>query len=338
LTIYASRRPGTAGIGVGVFKSTDGGVTWRLYTDGLPGGTTNAVAFDPTDPDVVYAGYHSQDPQTYKSTDGGRHWTAYCMGVPGPMLFSDLVVDPTHPSTLYASNLGPGGVLKSTNAGRKWRVSNAGLPGGFVWDLALDPLDSRHLVTADEGVYESTDGAATWHRIGLANLFTFSVAFDPTDPTTIWAGTGGDQFGSGGLYKTTDGGANWRRVLQLRSVDQDIADIEVDPSNPSTVYVGVSSFPGAILKSVDGGRTWLRVGSHILTTPVHDLAVVPAEPSTIWTGTGDGAYVSFDAGLTWTPWSDGLRSEDVDAIVVDRTGSLVYAANSGGGVARLDVP
>jgi hypothetical protein len=336
--VYASQRTGTAGVNVGVFKSLDAGATWKQYTTGMPGGTTTAVAFDPTNPEVVYGGFYAQDPTIYISIDGARRWLPFHMGVPGPVLFSGLVVDPSHPSTLYATNDGPGGLLKSTDAGRTWVVSNDGLGGGFLWALAMDPASPSHLVVGGADVYESTDGGASWTSIGNLGGAVNAVAIHPTNPLVIYAGTFGDQFNGGALYKTIDGGMSWRRLFRIPGSYRAVTDIEVDPSNPGNVYVGIDSTDplGSIMKSTDAGKNWLQVEVDSVAGTLHDLAIVPADPSTIWAGTDNGAYVSQDGGLHWTQWSPGLRSDHVLAIAVNDSGSLVYAANGGAGVARLD--
>jgi photosystem II stability/assembly factor-like uncharacterized protein len=340
VTVYASQRTGTAGVNVGVFKSADGGATWRLYTDGMPGGIVDAVTFDPTDPDVVYAGYHAQHPQIYKSFDGGLHWTPYRMGVPGPVLFTGLVIDPIRPETLYASNDGPGGLLKSTNAGRSWFLSNAGLGGEFLWALAMDPSNPSHLVAGGAVVYESNDGARGWESIGDVGYAVNAVAIHPTDSQVIFAGTWGSEFESGALFKTTDGGHIWRELFRLPDNYQAITSIAIDPTDPGNVYVGVDSTGTAapLMKSDDSGKHWMQLDVALAVSEVNGLAIVPADPSTLWAGTDDGAFVSHDAGVTWTPWSDGLRSARVEAIVMDETGALIYAANGAGGIARLDFP
>jgi photosystem II stability/assembly factor-like uncharacterized protein len=337
-TLWASMVQGTAGANLGVFKSTDAGATWRQHTEGLSGGTVDAVAFDPTDPDVVYAGFLSQDPRIYKSIDGGLHWTAYRTGTPGPVIYEDLVVDPSRPSIVYAATFF--GVFKSTTGGRSFQETGLNDP---VEDLAMDPTDPSHLVAASGGVWESTDGAKTWHKTSLPELFVASVAFDPTDPQVLYAGIGGNQFDPGGLYRSNDGGNTWRSILWLNQDDTTVRDIEIHPSDSRTVYLGVGvspgqQGPGLVLKSTDGGQSWTRARTDFPAW-VNDLAIVPAQPSTLYAATYGGAYRSTDAGVHWTPWNDGLASGYVSSIVVTESGSRVYAAvASGGGVYRLDVP
>jgi photosystem II stability/assembly factor-like uncharacterized protein len=340
-TIYTSRKAGLAGENLGVFKSTDAGVTWKQYLEGMTGGVVDAVAFDPTNPDIVYAGFQSQDPRIYKSVDGGLHWVPYRMGIPGPVIFTDLAIDPAHPNTLYATSQGPGGLLKSTNAGRSWRVSNVGLPGGSPWDVAIDPTDSSHLIVADEGVYESSDSGATWHVLGDRDLFVSSVTFDPNDPEIIYAGIGGNDFEGGGLHKTTDGGSTWRSILHLRQDETVPWDIEIDPADSTRVYLALSAqYPvdGLVLTSNDGGTTWIQAGANFPGW-VWDVAVLAGDhTSWVFAATNAGVYRSADLGMHWSPFNDGLVSGFVNAIVLTENGSRAYTAVGGGGVARMNSP
>jgi photosystem II stability/assembly factor-like uncharacterized protein len=331
-TIYASHGPGTAGEGVGVYKSTDGADSWRRFTLGLAGSGVETVTIDPTDPDVVHTQPDSQDPYTAISTDGGRHWTLRRMGVSGPQIFVDLVVDPTRPSVLYGASEGPGGVLKSTNGGRRWHIANDGLPGGFAFDLALDPADPARLAVATGGIYLSSDGAESWGLIGLDGEPTHSVALHPTDPLTIYAGTAAVS-NPGEVFRTTDGGATWELLHRFRNETQVAQVILLDPVDPDIVYVGTWN-PGGVLRSTDGGDTWDQLP---LDSWVWDLVLDPTDHSTVYAGTDWGVFVSHDFGDHWEPMSEGLFRTLVRQLAIDPSATRLYAAVAGGGVFRFDL-
>ena len=140
-TLYAGAR--NDGI---VFKSTDGGASWRFR--GLSGRTVGAVAIDPVTPSTVYAGTNFG---VAKSTNGGGNWTT---GDPS-IAAGSLAIDPLTPSTLYA---GTGrGVFRSTDGGGSWTEVNSGLSNTVVASLVIDPLTSSTL-------YAGTDGSGVFVR------------------------------------------------------------------------------------------------------------------------------------------------------------------------------
>jgi hypothetical protein len=125
----------------GIFKSIDAGNSWSPINTGLPGTsggfpplpTVQALAVNPTNPSILYAGTFSDG--VFKSTDGGGNWNAINVGLKATSV-SALVIDPTNPSILYAGTFDRG-VFKSTNGGDSW--SPTGLIGANVFTLALDP-------------------------------------------------------------------------------------------------------------------------------------------------------------------------------------------------------
>src|SRR5207244_682758 len=159
----------------------------------------DSVAVDPLDPNTVYAAVDDAfSAALYKSTDGGLTWS--------PTGFADsghVVVDPVDPSVLYIAGA-HSAVYKSTDAGVTWRLANNGLTGGAAtWSPASTGLLDRSLASMAVsssgvlagaeygGLYRSTDGGATWtfSSSGIVNTDVLSVAVDPSDPSTVYAGT-----------------------------------------------------------------------------------------------------------------------------------------------------
>jgi photosystem II stability/assembly factor-like uncharacterized protein len=179
-----------------VFKSIDGGLSWAMPGNlpyGFRGFYVSALAVAPTNADVVYvaqtvAGF-SSGPDTgkiFKSTDGGGQWQEVPIPVPAPVAIGSLAIDPATPSIVYAAygsyNADKGGVLKSIDAGETWIAAQTGLPDTiFINALAIDPsAPARIYAATDQGVFRSTDGAATWTPInsGLTNLHVSSLSID----------------------------------------------------------------------------------------------------------------------------------------------------------------
>ena len=144
-TLYA----GTLG---GVFKSTDGGVSWRAVNSGLTSFFVTDLVIDPLTPTTLYAGTLAGG--VFKSTDGGGNWSAVNVGLTKTYVRA-LAIDPLTPTTLYAGRSG-GHVFKSTNGGGSWSALNSDPAHRSIVLLAIDPLTSDTLYSATEQkVYKS---------------------------------------------------------------------------------------------------------------------------------------------------------------------------------------
>ncbi|HEY4113732.1 MAG TPA: hypothetical protein VGM17_06670 [Rhizomicrobium sp.] len=223
----------------------------------------------------------------------------------------------------------PARVDPSWYAGLHWRFIGP-FRGGRVLTVTGVPGDSRHFWfgAVDGGVWATNDGGRTWSAIfdSQPEGSIGAVAVVPSDPSTIYVGTGeadmrSDIAHGNGLYKTTDGGEHWS-FLGLADTRQ-IGRILVNPTNPNTVFVtalGHAYGPNAergVFRSTDGGAHWTRVLFKDENTGAIDLAFKPGDPNTIfaalwqtrrppWSvyppsnGPGSGLYVSHDGGDHWT--------------------------------------
>ena len=171
---------------------------------GLPGTFVRAFAIDPHTPTTVYAG--GQTRGVFKSTDGGRTWVVMNLGQEGDTVAA-LAIDPQTPTTVYAG--GSRGITKSTDAGLTCTAVDTST-GSSVEALAIDPSVPRRFTPVAPGraYSRSSDGGQSWRavNVGLANKFVWTLAIDPRQPRTVYAGT------SAGAFKTTDGGGRWGRV------------------------------------------------------------------------------------------------------------------------------
>ncbi|HKJ93120.1 MAG TPA: YCF48-related protein, partial [Longimicrobiales bacterium] len=262
--------------GDGVFRSDDGGKTWKAA--GLADThTTMALAVDPRNTDVVYAasmghvfvpGAHRG---VFKTTDGGKTWQKVLFVNDSTGAVS-LSMDPKNPDVLYAA---------TWQAYRKhFRLSSGG---------------------AGSGIYKTTDGGAHWTNISGAKglpqetLGKIGVAVAPSSPNVVYAVI---QAKDGGVFRSDDSGQTWTPVnddWKLRQRAFYYMAITVNPQNPNTVYMPQVD---AVYASRDGGRTFKRV--HTPHGDNHIIWVNPNDTTILLEGNDGGATVSTDGGRTWS--------------------------------------
>ncbi|OGD25756.1 MAG: hypothetical protein A2Y56_14450 [Candidatus Aminicenantes bacterium RBG_13_63_10] len=310
----------------GVWKTTDGGLTWKPIFDGAGLPSIGDIALEPGNPEVLYVGTGEANPRNsvsfgdgvYKSTDGGATWTH--LGLEDTRAISRVVVNPRQPHIVLVGALGhvygpnkDRGVFLSQDGGKTWdKVLYTDERHG-VADLDID-LQNPNIVFAalwrferkpwtfwsgDEegGLWKSTDAGRTWKKVtrGLPRLVgRIGVKVSPSNPRVVYAMTESPE---GTLYRSDDGGESFRCV----SKDPEIVsrgfyytDLRVDPSDENRVYA-VSS---RLMVSIDGGRTFSRISAstHV---DYHALWIDPLNPSRMWQGQDGGLGLSTDRGRTW---------------------------------------
>ncbi len=262
--------------GTGVYKSTDGGHTWKLA--GLADARHIArIVVDPIDHDVVYVAAlgHLFGPNkergVYKTTDGGITWSNVLF-VDEDTGATDLVMDPANDKVLYAATYqrrrsswgfnggGAGSAIhKSTDAGRTWTKLTRGIPS--------DPLG----------------------RIGL-DIFR-------KNPNILYARI--EHRTESGIYRTDDAGATWRKVSSQNPRPMYFSQIRIDPADANRIYV----LGTWLLISDDAGRTFREVTT--LHPDHHALWIDPANPDHVLTGHDGGVGMSYDRGEHWD-WLDNM--------------------------------
>lgn len=262
--------------GDGVYRTTDGGQTWRHL--GLE--ETQAVArirIHPTNPDIVYVAalghpYGANEERgVFRSTDGGNTWekVLYVSDQAGAV---DLIINPTNPDILYAS---------TWQVYRKaWKMWGGG-PDCKLWK-SLDGGDTWVDLTENPGMPEGPIG-----KIG--------VTVSPANPDRVWAVVEANE---GGVFRSDDGGWTWQRTNGERKLRQRAfyySRIYADPWNEDIVYC----LNTRMYKSYDGGVTF----DEIIRTPHgdnHDLWIDPNNPQRMINSNDGGGNVSMNGGKTWT--------------------------------------
>jgi photosystem II stability/assembly factor-like uncharacterized protein len=312
---------GKGDVGAGVFKSVDGGDSWRSMNAGLTDARVSALALDPRRPGTAYAGIDGRG--VFKRIDG--RWRPADSGLTSAGVHA-FAVDPENPSTVYAG--ADGGVFKSTNAAARWYKLKGPLSGIGVSALAVDPQTPRivYAIASEDGVFRSNDAGATWQR--LAGGFgtdsdTGALALNPTNPDTLY-------LGGVGLFKSNDSGTTWRSAGLTGSI---VYELALDPKEPATIYAGTD---GGLFKSTDGGAHWRSLGDALDGIRVETLAIDRQHRNTLYAGTDREVLKSADGGQTWRRF-DHLPLRSFDALAVDSRAGLLYAGAWGGGIFELSL-
>ncbi len=331
LTVYIGAASG------GVWKSVNGGTTFKPVFDKQPVQSIGAITIDPKNPKVIWVGAGeawtrnstSIGDGIYKSVDGGDNWTN--VGLKESERIAKILIDPTNTNTVYACV-----------PGKLWSDSD------------------------ERGVYKTTDGGNTWTKIlkgANASTGCSMISMDRGNPKTIYAGmwdfrrkgwtfrSGGDgpnAFSGSGLFKSSDGGSSWtelddRNARGLPSKPWGRLAVTVAPSKPSVVYVFIEAEvpKNGLYRSDDAGRTWTALdrSQNMIWRPFYfaNLIVDPKNENKIYKPDGS-LIVSNDGGKSFSNISGGAHGDfhdvwidpnNTDHVIVGDDGGVWYSYDGG---------
>ncbi|MFW6140582.1 MAG: VPS10 domain-containing protein [Acidobacteriota bacterium] len=301
---------GNVSHGNGMYKSVDGGKTWKHI--GL--GDTyqiSRVRIHPRNPDLVYVAAlgHVYGPNmqrgVFRSKDGGETWEKilYVSDKAGAI---DLILDPFNPRVIYAA----------------------------FWSAHRTPYS---LVSGGpgSGLYKSTDSGNTWEELhrkpGMPQgvLGKIGVAASGAQQDRVWAIVEAEQ---GGVFRSDDGGQTWTRVNSERKLRQRAwyySRIYADPKNPDKVYVLNTGF----YHSMDGGHTFDSI--RVPHGDNHDLWIDPNNPNRMINSNDGGANVTYNGGVSWTPQDNQPTAQFYHVITDDQFPYWVYGAQQDNSTMRI---
>jgi photosystem II stability/assembly factor-like uncharacterized protein len=300
--------------GDGVYKSTDGGKTWKNM--GLRDGQQiGAFLIDPRDPDRVYVAVlghpygANAERGVFRSIDGGKTWKK--------VLYKDentgaiaLAFDPANPKTIYAD----------------------------LWAARQGPWENAAWQGAGSGLYKSTDGGTTWRQLtkGLPTvkqgLGRIGIGVAPANPKRLYAMVDAPRLG--GVYRSEDAGESWRRITGDRRVwgrGSDFAEIKVDPKNKDIVYAANT----ALYRSTDGGKTFRVFKGAPGGDDYHTVWINPDNPKILLVASDQGAVISVNGGKTWSSWYNQPTAQFYHVITDNQFPYWVYGGQQESGSAGV---
>ncbi len=315
----------------GLYKSTDGGVSFSSIFDAGRSSAIGALAIAPSDPNVLYVGTGEGFPRNtaalgdgiYRSADAGKTWRA--LGLRGTQHIARIAVDPDDPNVALVAAMGPEytpggerGIYRTSDGGKHWQRVLAGNATTGGSDVAFDPSNPAIAFAgtfdylrrpwtfrgggSGSGLFRSTDGGVTWTRLtdpslhdglpgGIINRVGLSICAQ--HPNVVYAIVPTKR---GMLYRSDDGGVRWRLV----NANQDLvfrpfyfSQVRADPHDPNRVWI----VSGELRLSTDGGKTFKSVDAG---GDNHDLWIDPTDSHRVLLGSDMGFDRSLDGGANWT--------------------------------------
>ena len=351
--------------GGGIYKSTDGGASWRAVNGGMPDDWVYGVAIDPINPNNVIIATHFRG--TFKSDNTGEYWVS-AGGQTIPPEVRSVAYNPQNPKIIYAGTWDLNRpLMKSIDGGDSWQLANNGMGATKILKVAVDPTNPEIAYACNVGagnypggVFRTTDGGANWYLIGPSSRTAYAAAVDPHQSNKVYVGVEND-----GVFESNNNGSTWfdgNRGLNAATV----VSVAPDPTAPERLYV--STYNRGIYRSQDSGSTWQPAGSGIVANAILKLAVDPLDPQIIYAGTdNNGIWKSYDRGNSWAAINYGafsvppapsapvspddtgltlladrlekfrsnginLASVSVDAFLINPTNSQILYAGAGSGV------
>jgi len=350
----------SVGYGDGVYKSLDGGKTWKNM--GLKdSGHISMIRFHPDDSDTVYVAAQGPlwnsggDRGLYRSTDGGENWKRI-LDIDENTGINEFVIDAADPDVIVASsyqrrrhvwtliNGGPGsGIHKTTDGGISWQKVAGGLPSGDLGRIGLAAAPSSPdmiyaIIEAnekDKGIYRSTDFGESWEKRsghGTSSPQYYNELYvDPKNPERVYSV---DTF----THVSEDGGESWNKIsFKNRHVDDHA--LWIDPDNTEHLYIGGD---GGVYESWDRGQIW----RHVRNLPVVQFyRATPDNDSPFYNvcaGTQDNFTLcgptrnTYTDGITNVDWAIAQFGDGFKAQIDPTDANIIYAQAQYGSLGRFD--
>jgi photosystem II stability/assembly factor-like uncharacterized protein len=310
----------------GVFKTVNGGATWKAIFEDQPNPSIGDLALAPSNPSILYVGTGEPNNRqsaswgdgVYKTMDGGVTWTH--LGLKETSHIGRIVVHPTDPNIVYVAAQGDlwgpnkeRGVYKSTDGGATWTQTLFINEDTGANDIAIDPQSPNILYATmyqhrrtvwgysgggpGGGVYRSTDGGSHWtkltHGLPTGDLGRCALDIYRKNSNIVYAEI--ENRGGGGVYRSEDKGETWTRMSDTNPRPSYFSQIRVDPNNDLRIWMGGVN----IYFSEDGGKTFIQTRFERVHSDVHAIWIDPSNSDHLVIGNDGGVWVTYDSGRAW---------------------------------------
>jgi len=311
---------------------------WKLI--GLEKERVNAIAVNPVDNSIIYAGSMSSFSdgiygKLVKSTDAGITWDTLLYNVS----VQEISIQPQKTSFMYvalaSTNFTRPGILKSTNSGESWVWADSGISLNYETSVGtvVPQPDSIDVAYAGTGglfggyVYKTVNGGAYWKKYPAEVMCCQfeDIFFDPLEHSTIY-------IGSGKLYRSTDHGYNWN-VIDDWTAEAGGVKLAIDNSN--ILYAGLPGY--RLLKSFDRGENWFFADSGIVRNNYWDVLISPINNKHIFTVTCGGVFQTKNSAIFWESINSGFPvGTYFRTIAITPTANHLYCGTDKG-IYKLDL-
>ncbi|HVF60764.1 MAG TPA: hypothetical protein VNJ70_13235 [Thermoanaerobaculia bacterium] len=309
----------------GVYRSRDGGRSWRLSSAGPHGLAVEILAVDPHDPRRLFV-TGADHTGLYRSDDEGRRWTRVDKGFGSPFVF-DVDFDPVRPGRVYVAT-GAGqfrsGLYRSEDLGATW--APLAFHDGGVAAIAVSPVAPRVLLASAflapdrSAIFRSVDFGRTFEPVH--EIFVSGFVFDPSRPRRVYAWRT-----SSDVLRSDDGGATWTALPAPFSV------LELAVIRSGLLLAGT---PEGVRRSFDGGTTWEPLpGSPVdaarAARPKDSIDSFAVLADAVLAGGGRGVWRGRLDGVGWKAASDGVRGQEIGVLEVaaDEEATVWVSATGG---------
>ena len=336
----------------GIYKSTDGGESWKLLEE---------VTGDPSEGGVYINEYNDSEiysvfgRETFVSKDGGISSDVFLDTKEHPIIPDvgvEIITFGESESEVFMAGLQ--GVYRTYDNGKTWIESNTGFVGSEVVDLVTSLDGTMYATTYNLGIFKSTDGGKNWvfASFGIKNWYGMQLATHPEDADTLFTTT------NGGVYKSTNAGKSWELIGGSDLCDDEDAGgnchyhgIVVEKEAPFKVLVGSGGDQYAkegvgLTGSEDNGESWrnsddgfvrdVHVSKLVIDPNNNNVFYATTQGETEYTdkvGDGAGVFKSTDRGNNWTQINNGLNSLETNVLAVDPNDSdVLYLGTDDDGI------
>jgi len=314
----------------GIWKTDNGGITWKPIFDKQAVYSTGDVTIDPSNSNIIWVGtgennggrHLSFGDGVYRSLDGGQTWKN--MGLEQSEHISDIIIHPTDSNTVWVSSQGPlwskggqRGLFKTTDGGQTWKNVLKVDEWTGVTSLVIDSSNPDKLYAATwqrqrtlanyvgtgpgSAIHTTDDGGKTWRKLtqGLpeTNMGKIGLAISVINPDVVYAGIELNQR-KGGLYRSSDRGASWVKMSDAVAGGTGphyYQEIFADPHRFDRIYMA-SNYSQY---SDDGGKTWTPINAKHKHVDDHAMAFHPTDPDFMLIGSDGGIYETWDDMDKW---------------------------------------